>query len=192
MHSEPVHSPDSPAAPEQNQQSGRLDLGAYVFLALLVVSLCIIGLIGVQNFVAEKKLEAAKDNAEKVAKILGDIGSSRIKNKSELKNCNIPDQGDSPLSWGPCRAEFLQVPAIANLTNVVRPENAVFGSACDGSEASYGQIVVEKGTPWSAAGNTGVTYAAIDDQVSISSETVIRLFVCNHWGEGIKVQEIKF
>lgn len=175
-----------------NPQSKFLDTGAVIFLASLVIFLIIIVFIGIRSFIVEQKFETTKRNAESVVRTLIDVGVLRNKGKSDLVSCNIPAQGDAKITWGPCRAELIQIPSIANLINAVRPENPVFGLACDGLESSYGQIILEKGTSWFSAGSVGVTYAAFDNDVSIATEIAVRVLVCNHWGEATKVQEIKF
>ena len=175
-----------------NPQSKFLDTGAVIFLGSLILFLIVIVFIGIRTFFIEQRFETTKRNAESVVRTLIDVGALRNKSKSDLVSCNISSQGDAKVTWGPCWAEFTQIPSIANLINAVRSENPLFGSACNGSESSYGQIILEKGTSWFSAGSVGVTYAAFDSEISIATEIAIRVQVCNHWGEATKVQEIKF
>ena len=172
-------------------QSNFLNAGAVIFLGSLILFLIVIVFIGTRTFFIEQKFETTKRNAESVGRTLIDVGALRNKSKSDLVSCNVPSQGDAKVTWGPCWAEFTQIPSIANLINTVRPENPLFGSACNGSESSYGQIILEKGTSWSSAGSVGVTYAAFDNEVSIATEIAIRVLVCNHWGEATNTQSRK-
>ncbi len=169
-----------------------LDIGAIIFLTTIIVSLVSIALLAVNIITAAHHLEVAKHNAETVARVLTDISAKRKAGQPELERCHLREVDGGKLTWGPCWDEIQKKPEIAALTNPLQPENAIFGPPCDGSDESIGRITIEKGTPWFSAGNTGATYAASDSEDSIVGETLLRVQVCNRWGEAVKVQEIKF
>ena len=182
---------DSLAAPAH--KAPRLfDMGAVVFLTTVVVSLISIALLAVNIITAAHHLEVAKHNAETFARVLTEVSAKRKAGQSEQERCQLREQDGGKLTWGPCWEDIQKRPEIAALTNPLQAENAIFGPPCDGADESIGRITLEKGTPWFSAGNTGATYAASDSEDSIAGETLLRVQVCNRWGEAVKVQEIKF
>ena len=158
----------------------------------VVVSLIGIAFLARNIFAAAQHLESAKRNAETVVRTLSEVGAKRKAGQPELAACHASAEDPTKLPWAPCWEEIIKLPDIAKLVNAMVASNAVFGPPCDGSDASIGRIAIEKGTPWSSAGNTGTTFAAIVDDDSIATETPLRVQVCNRWGEAVKVQEIKF
>jgi hypothetical protein len=172
--------------------SQRRDVGAWVFVATVVFSLIGIALLARNIFAAAQHLESAKRNAETVARELGEIGAKRKAGDAGIEQCQMREERGGKLTWGPCWAELQKRPDIARLVNAMEAVNPVFGSSCDGTDDAIGRIVIDKGTPWFSAGNTGTTFAPSDSEDSIVGETPLRIQVCNRWGEPVKVQEIKF
>jgi hypothetical protein len=168
------------------------DYGAWIFMLTVVVSLIGIAFLARNIFAAAQHLESAKRNAETVVRTLSEVGAKRKAGQPEVAACHAGAEGPTKLPWAPCWEEIIKLPDVVKLVNAMVASNAVFGPPCDGSDASIGRIAIEKGTPWSSAGNTGTTFAAIVDDDSIATETPLRVQVCNRWGEAVKVQEIKF
>jgi hypothetical protein len=168
------------------------DLGAWIFLATVFLSLICIALLARNIFAAAQHLETAKRSAETVARDLAEVGAKRKAGQSDIVQCELREQNAGKLTWGPCWEEIQKRPDIARLVNAMEPGNPVFGASCDGTDDAIGRITIDKGTPWFSAGNTGTTFASSDSEDSIVSETPLRIQVCNRWGEPVKVQEIKF
>jgi hypothetical protein len=173
-------------------QSHGPDYGAWIFMLTVVLSLIAIALLARNIFAAAQHLESAKRNAETVVRTLSEVGAKRKAGQPEVAACHASAEDPTKLPWAPCWEEIIKLPDVVKLVNPMVASNAVFGPPCDGSDASIGRIAIEKGTPWSSAGNTGTTFAAIVDDDSIATETPLRVQVCNRWGEAVKVQEIKF
>ncbi len=190
--SELDHHGDAGLSAPASHTAGKRDIGAIIFMATVIFSLIGIATLARNIFAAAHHLEAAKRNAELVARTITEAGVKRKAGQSELKNCQLREEHAGKLTWGPCWDELSKSAEIANLTNALESENDIFGPPCDGSEEAVGRITIEKGTPWFSAGNTGVTYAPSDSEDSIVGETPFRIQVCNRWGEAVKVQEIKF
>jgi hypothetical protein len=167
------------------------DFGAWIFMATVILSIAVIAVLARNIFAAAHQLEQTKRNAEMVVRTLADMGATRKAGKTEIVACRLSEDA-AKSTWGPCWSEILQGPDMSRLANVMQPANAVFGASCDGSEEAIGRIIIEKGTPWFSAGNTGTTYAPSDREDSIAAETPLRVQVCNRWSEPVKVQEIKF
>ena len=180
---------DAGHAPQSHRKT---DVGAIIFVVTVVVSLITIGFLARNIFAAAQHLESAKRNAEAVSRDLAEIGVKRKAGQSGIAECELREDNGGKLTWGPCWEEIRKRPEIARLVNAMEAGNSVFGPACDGSDEAVGRIIIDKGTPWSSAGNTGTTFAPSDSEDSIVTETPLRIQVCNRWGEPIKVQEIKF
>ena len=170
----------------------RIDYGAVIFMATVVLSLLCIATLARNIFSAAHHLELAKRNGELVARTLADVGATRKQGKSDLAACQPSADSSVKATWGPCWNEILQGPDMSRLVNMLEPGNPVFGQTCDGSDEAIGRIIIERGTTWFSAGNTGVTFAPSDGDDSIVAEAPLRIQVCNRWGEPVKVQEIKF
>ena len=158
----------------------------------IVLSLACIAFLARNIYAAAHHLEMAKRNAELVARTIADVGAARKQGKSDFAACQQSADTPAKLTWGPCWGEILQGPDMARLVNVMEAGNPPFGDKCDGSDEAIGRIIIERGTPWFSAGNTGVTFAPSDADDSIAAEAPLRIQVCNRWGEPVKVQEIKF
>lgn len=161
-------------------------------MATVLFSLVCIALLARNIFAAAQHLESAKRNAELVVRELTDIGVKRKVGDSGIAQCQLSETAGGKLTWGPCWEEIQKRPEIARLVNAMEAGNPVFGSSCDGTDDAIGRIIIDKGTPWFSAGNTGTTFAPSDSEDSIVTETPLRIQVCNRWGEPVKVQEIKF
>ena len=161
-------------------------------MATVVLSLACIALLARNIFAAAHHLESAKRNAELVARELADLGAKRKAGDAGIAQCQVSEDRSAKLTWGPCWEEIKKLPEIARLVNAMEASNPVFGSSCDGTDDAIGRIVIDKGTPWFSAGNTGTTFAPSDSEDTIVTETPMRIQVCNRWGEPVKVQEIKF
>ena len=170
----------------------RRDVGALIFMATVIFSLIGIAVLARNIFAAAHHLEMAKRNAELVARTLADVGVQRKQNKSEIVACQSRPDDAAKVTWGPCWDAIAQGPELSRLINVMEPTNPIYGATCDGSDEAIGRIIIDKGTPWFSAGNTGTTFAPSDSEDSIAMETPLRIQVCNRWGEPVKVQEIKF
>jgi len=174
------------------QSSRGRDYGAWIFVATVIFSLIGIAVLARNIFAAAQHLETAKRNAETVARDLAEIGAKRKAGQSEIAECELREENAGKLTWGPCWEAIQKRPEIAKLVNAMEAGNPVFGVSCDGTDEAIGRIVIDKGTPWFSAGNTGTTFAPSDSEDSIVTETPLRIQVCNRWGEPVKVQEIKF
>jgi len=174
------------------QSSRGRDYGAWIFVATVIFSLIGIAVLARNIFAAAQHLETAKRNAETVARDLAEIGAKRKTSQSDVAECELREENAGKLTWGPCWEAIQKRPEIAKLVNAMEAGNPVFGVSCDGTDEAIGRVIIDKGTPWFSAGNTGTTFAPSDSEDSIVTETPFRIQVCNRWGEPVKVQEIKF
>ena len=180
----------------------------WLFLLSCAVALALVAWFGKMNYTEANKTETAKRNGEAVVAWMQDATAGRFEPGFGVAACAgtaPPPVGAAPAddktatakapnTWGGCLEAILKESNMKALDNPFRDGIALdIAPACNPDDRSLaGNIVMEKITATPPGSAIATIISPLTPDVVIDQKIQVRLSVCDHGANAVKVAEFEF